>query len=119
MKSLIAAFWAKIQFWKPKKKTPDYRFQNPPESESTWVEITSGKYSDVIYSYGKIKFSDEFGMPRLSFGYTILDSGHYDLDMLQNDSEFITIMGDVLTEIILDEKNGSTRSNDTEEPDLH
>lgn len=112
----MAALWEKLQFWRPKKKTPEYRLQDAPMSDATWVEITSGKYSSIIYSYGKVKFTEEFGMPKLSFGYTILHSGQYDLDTLQNDQEFVTIIGDILTEIIIN--NEPTREIHTQEPDL-
>jgi hypothetical protein len=112
----MAVLWAKIQFWKPKKKIPEYRFQEAPMSDGTWVEITTGEYANVVYSYGKVSFSDELGVPKLQFGYSILHSGHYDLDGLQTDQNFVTIMGDILTDIII--KNEPTRKIDTEESDL-
>ena len=111
----MVALWEKLLFWKS-KKTPEYRLQEAPMSDGTWVEITSGKYSAVIYSYGRVKFSDEFGIPKLSFSYTIMNSGQYNLETLQNDQEFVTIMGDILTEIII--KNEPTREIDIEESDL-
>lgn len=112
----MAALWAKIQFWKPKKKIPDYRFQEAPMSDGTWVEITTGEYANVVYSYGKVSFSDELGVPKLQFGYSILHSGQYDLETLQGDQNFVTIIGDILTDIII--KNEPTREIDPEEPDL-
>lgn len=112
----MEALWEKIQFWKSKKKKLHYKLQNAPSSDETWIEITSGKYSSVIYSYGKVKFSDEFDMPKLSFDYSIIDPGQHDLNILQNDQEFVTIMGDILTEIII--QNESIRENHTEEFDL-
>lgn len=114
----MAAFWEKVQFWKPKKKTPEYRFQNAPMDDSTWVEITSGYYTGVIYAYGTVKFSDEFGVPKLSFGYTILHSGQHDLEVLKYDQDFVIVIGDILTELIMDGKNESTRTDNTQELDL-
>jgi hypothetical protein len=69
--------------------------------DSTWVEITSGIYKGVVLSYGMVKFSEEFGMPKLQFGYTILYSGQHDKEVLQNDSDFVTMIGDILTDIII------------------
>lgn len=114
---LLATLWDKIQFWKPKKRTPEYRFQDAPMGDGTWVEITSGKYASIVYSYGRVKFSDEIGVPKLSFGYSILHSGHFDLEALQSDQDFVTIIGDILTEIII--KNESIRNNDTQEPNSY
>lgn len=110
----MEAFWDRIRFWN-KKKTPKYKLENF-EDAITIIEITSGKYSGVTYSYGKVKFSDEFGMPKLSFGYKIIHSGRYTLDQLQEDQEYVTIMGDILMELII--KNESSRKNYSEEPDL-
>jgi hypothetical protein len=110
----MEAFWDRIRFWN-KKKTPKYKFENF-EDAVTVIEITSGKYSGVVYTYGRVKFSDEFGMPKLSFGYNIIHPGTHTLDQLQDDQEYVTIMGDILTELII--KNESSRKNYSEESDL-
>jgi hypothetical protein len=72
--------------------------------DATWVEITSGKYSGVVFSFGMVKFSDDAGMPKLSFSFTILYSANYDKDFLEHDNEFEEVMGDILTDIIINEK---------------
>lgn len=102
-------------FWKKPMK-PQYRFQHSPYDDATWVEITDGKYKSVVFSFGMVKFQNDFGMPKLSFNYNILHSGEYDLDTLQNSEEFVTLIGDILTDIIIE--NEPTRTDDTEEPDL-
>jgi hypothetical protein len=71
----------------------------------------------VIYSYGTVKFSDEFGMPKLNFNYNIIHSGNHNKEVLQNDQDFVIIMGDILTDIIIN--NEPTRNNDPQEPDLY
>lgn len=106
--------WEKIPFWKNQKKTPDYKFQN--RDEVTWIEITSGSYAGVIYSYGKVRLNSEIGFPKLEFSYNIIHSGEHDLHDLQDDQEFVIVMGDILTEIIIEYE--STREVHTEEPDL-
>jgi hypothetical protein len=80
------------------------------------VEITSGKYTGVVYSYGMVKLKPESAIPVLQFNYNIYQSGQHDKLALQNDDDFVTIIGDILTEIII--QNESTRTNDTEESDL-
>lgn len=112
----METLWEKVQFWKPKRKKLNYKLQNSPSDDGTWIEITSGKYSSVVYSYGKVKFSDEFDIPKLSFDYNIINSGQHDINVLQNDQEFVIIMGDILTEIII--QNESIRENNTENVDL-
>ena len=105
-----------VALWPKKKPKLKYRFQDSPEGDSTWVEITEGKYAGIIYSYGGVKMDMDSGLPKLSFGFTVLHSGEYDIDQLNSDEEFVTVMGDILTEIII--HNESTRVNDTKESDL-
>ena len=43
----------------------------------------------------------EGGVARLSFGYTIVSPGNHDIDGLNKNENFHTIMGDILTEILI------------------
>jgi len=70
----------------------------------------------VIYSYGTVKFSDEFGMPKLNFNYNIIHPGKHNKLVLQNDQDFVIMMGDLLTDIIIN--NEPTRNNDPQESDF-
>lgn len=110
----MEALWEAI--FPAKKNLPKYRFKQSPHDNATWVEITTGKYTGVVLSYGMVRFAMEFNIPKLNFSYNILYSGEHDRDLLQNDQEFVTIMGDILSEIIIE--NEPTRTNDFEEPDL-
>ena len=110
----MEALWEKM--FQKKKKLPKYKFQQSPWDDATWVEITEGKYSSVVFSYGMVRFSWELDIPKLQFSFDILHSGDFDADLLKNDQEFVTIMGDILTEIIIE--NESTRTNDTQESNL-
>ena len=48
-----------------------------------------------------------------------LHPGEHDIDELQNDQDFVTLMGDILTEIMLAKvDNESTRTNNPQELDL-
>jgi len=99
-----------------KKKLLKYKLQNSPVDDATWVEITDGKYSSVVFSYGTVRFSWELDIPKLQFSYDILHSGNHDSDLLKNDQEFVTMMGDILTEIII--TNEPIRTNNPQESDL-
>ena len=109
----MATLWEKLQFWK--KPKPKYKFQYR-EGDSTWVQITTGKYAGVIYSYGTVRFVPDEGIAKLQFNYNILHSGEHDMERLKSDQEFVIIIGDILTEIIID--NEPTRTDDTQESDL-
>jgi len=55
----------------------------------------------------------------LEFGYTIVHAGKHDIDLLQKDEEFHTMIGDILTELIINNRyNEKIRTNNPEEPDL-
>lgn len=105
-----------VALWPKRPKKLKYRFQDSPQGDSTWVEITGGKYAGIIYSYGGVKMDMDSGLPKLSFGFTVLHSGEYDIGQLNSDEEFVTVMGDILTEIII--YNESTRVNDTKKSNL-
>ena len=110
----MEALWEKI--FQKKKKLPKYKFQQSPWDDATWVEITEGKYSSVVFTYGTVRFSWELDIPKLQFSYDILHSGEFDLDLLKNDQDFVTMVGDILTEIIIE--NESTRTDNPKEPNL-
>jgi len=109
----MVALWEKIF---QKKKLPKYSFQPSEQSDSTWVKITSGKYAGVIYSYGTVKFVPDSGIAKLQFNFNIIHSGEHDRELLQNSQEFVIIMGDILTEIIIE--NEPIRTDNPEESDL-
>jgi hypothetical protein len=107
MQSLLEALWEKLLWWKKPKKT-EYKFYNH-NKDSTWIEITSGPYSGVIYSYGKVKLDQESVIPQLRFSFMVMNSGEFELETLEKDQDFVKIMGDILTEIIIE--NEPSRTN--------
>lgn len=111
----MVTFLEKILFWKKKKKTK-YRFQSSPWDDSTWVEITHGKFQGVIYSYGYVRFMSEIEVGKLQFDYNVINSGKYSKEELKNNSDFVTIMGDILTEIIIE--NDPSRTNNPKKSNL-
>jgi len=121
MKSLIVALWEKLYPWKKKPKyriNKDFRFLDSDHSEISDISILEGKYAGVIYHYGKAKIVEEGSFARLSFDYTIINSSSFDMNDLQNDEEFVTMIGDILTEIFLETPNEKTRNYDSEELNL-
>lgn len=107
---------------KPKvlKEGVDYRFIDIEDSDLTAIQITSGKYSDVLYHYHKARIVEENGIGRLQFGYTILEPGKNDIDVLNSDEEFHTMMGDILTILLMSKakEDESFRDSNTEKFDL-
>jgi len=118
----MGTLWEKLQFWK--KKTMKYNdgehfnFIDSPDEKATAIQLLIPNYEDVVYQYHQARVVQEAGLPKLQFGYTILHPGNYDMDDLQNSSEFSTIMGDILCQIIIEKEKYETRNNDTEEPDI-
>jgi hypothetical protein len=111
----------KLLFWrKPKmlKEGVDYYFVDFKDSEITGVQILKGEYVDVVYHYGGVRIDHSSAIPRMQFGYTIVHAGKHDIDVLQNDEELHTMMGDILTQILTKQIDEQTRKNDTEEPNL-
>ena len=111
----MVALWEKIQFWKKPKmleEGKDYRFINFENSLITGVELLTPEYLGVVYHYGKVRVNEEGEIARLEFGYTLVYSGKHDMDTLNSDDEFRTIMGDILTNILLAKIDDEARNND-------
>mgnify|MGYP003348273976 CR=1 FL=1 len=119
----MVALWEKLtQFFSKRKKMPlegvDYRFIDFTNSDITGIQIIKGEYAGVVYHYGKVRVKEQGEMGVLEFGYTLVNPGKHDIDLLQKDEGFVTIMGDVLTEILTKQANETIRKNDSEEFDL-
>jgi hypothetical protein len=119
MKSLIVALWEKLYPWKKKPKyqvNEDFHFLSSEEDDSiTDIGILKGKYAGVVYQYGKAKIVEEGSFARLTFDYAIINASSFDMNDLQNDEEFVTMIGDILTEILLEKPDEKTRNYNTEE----
>lgn len=96
--------WNLILFWKNRKKFEldiNYKFIDFPETDLTGIEILIGPYSGVVYYYTNANVVEEGYMARLKFGYMIVNSGKHDRLSLEKDENFVIMMGDILSEIIL------------------
>jgi hypothetical protein len=110
-------------FWKTNQKKlkegVDYQLVDIEDSDLTAVKIISGKFSEVMYHYNGAKIVEEGVMARLQFGYNIINPGKFSTEQLTTNQQFSTLMGDILTQLILKEEvYGQTRAFDTEEFDL-
>ena len=122
MKSLIAALWGKIMFWKKKqmkyKHNEDFQLIQSDDNKITGIGILKGKYAGVLYHYGKAKIVEEIEVARVIFDYTLINTGDFTLHELQTDEEFHTMIGDILTEILLEKSDEETRNYNFKEFDI-
>lgn len=115
---VMEILWESLKFWKKKKPKQgrDYNFYNFPDSDLTGIELLKGKYRKVVFFYKQAKVYEEGEFARLNFSYEIVHSGNHSEEDLKTDQEFVTIMGDILTDLM--DKNEEIRTNDTEKLDL-
>lgn len=104
MKSLMAALWAKIAFWKKSdtlKDGIDYEFHDFEDSDLTGIRLLKEPYAGVLYYYTGASIAEEGFGAVFKFGYQVVESGEFTRKDLDNDEKFVTMMGDILTTIIL------------------
>ena len=83
-----------------------YHFVSSNEEEKKWtgIKLTDlvGKYSDIVYQYGKVSFGEETdnGEMPLTFHYDVILSADIDEQELQEDLEFKNLLGDILVDIL-------------------
>lgn len=106
------------------KENVDWTFVNPDgydfdNAPVTAIGVLMEEYKGVLYHYHKVRVVEEGEAARLQFGYTILQSGKHDIDDLTKDEKFHTIMGDILSEIIMAQKQDEqTRINNFKESNI-
>lgn len=117
----MEVFWKKMLFWKKPKmlvEGKDYHFIDFDNSDITGVELLMPDFQGVVYHYGQAKVLEEGEMGRLQFGYTIVDPGKHDIDDLNSDSKYHTIMGDILSKILIAKVEDEARNNNPEKLNL-
>ena len=121
----METLWEKLLFWK--KKSPkmleqgvDFHYVDLDldDSKLTGIALMVKGYKNVLYHYHKAKVVEEGEFARLQFGYTIINPGEHDIDVLTKDENLHTIMGDVLTSILTAQANEQIRTDDSEEFNL-
>ena len=102
------------------KEGIDYQFVDFNDSELTGIGLLMEGYKGVLYHYHKARVVEEGEISRLQFGYTIVNSGEHDIDALTKDEKLHTIMGDILSEILLTKQtyDEQTRTDDTQKFNL-
>jgi hypothetical protein len=101
------------------KEDLDFKWIEFNNSDITGIELLTGKYSGVVYHYSKARVVEEGEVARLQFGYTIVHPGKHDIDELTKDEIFVTIMGDMLNQILMSRvKNDETGTDDPKEFNL-
>lgn len=119
----MVQLWEKLQFWKKPmssyKLGTDYDYVDFTNSDVTGIILHLKEYEDVVYHYNRARVKEEGDIARLEFGYTIVDPGKYDIDVLNSDDKLHIIMGDILTIILMSKaKDEQIRTDDSEEFDL-
>tara|TARA_B100001564_G_scaffold216381_1_gene182201 strand:+ start:231 stop:551 length:321 start_codon:yes stop_codon:yes gene_type:complete len=103
----------------------NYSFVSKGEDKWASILITKGKYTGIIYQYGRVSVAEEEnedGNLPLSFDYNVIDfNGHEFQDLIES-KEFKNTLGDILVEILdeqLDQDNleYSAATSDTSDND--
>lgn len=98
------------------EENKDYRFIDFNNSEITGIELLTKDYLGVVYHYNKVRVVEDMGIAKLQFGYTLVHPGEHDIDHLNSSAEFHTIMGEILSEILIkQQQHETTRTDDFEE----
>jgi predicted choloylglycine hydrolase len=122
MKSLLVTLWDKIlkKFKSKKFKIgEDFQFYNFADTNLTGIVLRKGEYAGVVYYYTYAGLNEEGLGARLKFGYQIVQAGEFNRYLLEKDEKFVTLMGDILTELILTETEiEPSRTLYSEESDL-
>jgi len=100
------------------KHNEDFQLIQSDDNKITGIGILKGKYAGVLYHYGQAKIVEEGEVARMVFDYTLINTGSFTLHELQTDEEFHIIIGDILTEILLEKSDEETRNYNFEEFDI-
>ena len=79
--------------------------------------IDEGHYKGTTLKYYNVQILEDEGFAKLKFGYDIVRTDYFTEEELQNDSKFVTIIGDILQHYILNKAKQveATRSSNSKE----
>ena len=98
------------------KERVDYVLVERPSSEFYSIKLLSGKYADVIYTYGTVSLREDSknDVARLEFQFRIDECpSSLNSDSLMKDESFMNHIGDILS-CILEENKFKIGKNNTE-----
>jgi hypothetical protein len=98
----------------------DYVLIDSDDGKKTGIGIKTGKFKGVLYHYGKARITEEEYQARMTFSYTIVSSPFIPIDELIENEEFHTLIGDILTDILMSQEraNEKIRTYNFEEFDI-
>ena len=98
-----------------RQKKPKY-FSHEKDGE-IYFTIKEKVYDGVVVTFQHIQILEDTGFAKLKFNYTLVRCDNFTEEDLQNDSKFVTIIGDILQHYILYKAKQveTTRSSNTKE----
>jgi hypothetical protein len=118
----MEVLWAMSSIFRKKprvyREKIDYDFIDIEDTDASAIVLHVENYEDVMYQYHQARVVEEGVLAKLQFGYTIINSGKHDIDVLNSDENFHTIMGDILTTLLMSNINDSIRADNSEKLDL-
>ena len=81
----------------------NYSFVSRGEDKWASILITKGKYTGIIYQYGRVSVAErenEEGNLPLSFDYNVVEYNNFKEDDIHSSTEFKNTLGDILVEIL-------------------
>lgn len=93
----------------------DFEFVNTANTEFMCVKVLTGDYKDVVFHFGVITPEERDDELYISFDFTVLESGDTDIDKLADDTNFHTVVSDILNTILVDSLTKYVTSNETDD----
>ena len=94
------------------KRDIDWQLVEKADADLYAIKLLSGKYSDIIYTYGKVETpteENEDGTMTLKFDWKLEYKPESMEEDLANSNEFKNYIGDILRDIIIDGYEHTTR----------
>ena len=116
----MAQLWENLQFWKKSmkiKEFKDYRlfdYEDINGRKATGIELLMKEYETVAYHYQEARVVEEGEFGRLQFGYSIIHPGNHTITELHEDENFVTIMGEILTQVLMKKLDDETGKDNTQ-----
>lgn len=98
-----------------KNKKPSYTIIDM--GSDLHFRIDEGHYKGTVIKFNSVQVLEDIGFAKLKFNYQLVKSDIFTEEDLQNDSKFVTIIGDILQHYILYKAKQveATRSSNTKE----